>query len=138
MVSCEYCGDSTGGLAYVCNYCMTAFCPSHRLPEVHDCRNISQASPPNRSSVVDLRGYRERAKRENQPYSIVEVEETVGNTPEPDLASSPDVAIDGSIATEDNLNEPAPNGEEAISSNQIIVLVLIIVIVLMWIGIMYL
>lgn len=135
MVSCEYCGDSTGGLAYVCNYCGAAFCSSHRLPEAHDCRNISQARPPDQSSTIDLGELRERAKHENQPYSIVEVEETVGNTPEPDFASSPDVAADGSIATEDKKNEPTANVQEEISSNWFIVFILIIVIVLLLVGV---
>jgi len=117
MVSCEYCGGSTGELAFECNYCGNSFCQAHRLPEAHDCTHISEARPPtsagdepeafrdhSRGAVtadeIDLEALRERAERDEQPYSVVEVEHTVGSPPDPDFDSSPDVAVDGSIASE--------------------------------------
>jgi hypothetical protein len=152
MVSCEYCGDSTGGLTYMCNYCGAAFCQSHRLPEAHDCRSISETRPPTSvaheaeavkdksrgarsTDEIDLGELRERAKQETQPYSVVEVEETVGTKPEPDFASSPDVAIDGSIASEETSDRPTTDSRKEISSSQIIALLVVVVILLLLVGI---
>lgn len=116
MGSCEYCGESINQLAYECNYCEAFYCQAHRLPEAHNCPDTSDARPPTSAAReadafndqtrgaespqdLDLHELRKRAKAEaeNQPYSVVEVEETVGTTPEPDFASSPDVAVDGSV-----------------------------------------
>lgn len=155
MASCEHCGESTGELAYVCDYCGAAFCQPHRLPEAHDCRNISQARPPTSvahesgavtdksrgaksAGEIDLGELRERAKQETQPYSIVEVEETVGTTPEPDFASSPDVAIDGSIASEETSDEPTTHSRKGVSSSRIIALIVVVVLLLLLVGVIVL
>lgn len=153
MASCEYCDGSTGILAFECNYCGSVFCQSHRLPETHDCPNISQARPPTSTAhdaeaftdwsrgaesvdEIDLEELPDRAKHENQPYSIVEVEETVGTTPEPDFESSPDVAVDGSIASGDNSDEYTKR--QKVSSTRSLVLIAVIVFFLLLIGIMLL
>lgn len=152
MASCEYCGKSTGELAFECNYCGTSFCQTHRLPEAHDCTNISDARPPTSATdeadaftdwsrgaestdEIDLEELRERAKHENQPYSVVEVEETVGTTPEPDFDSSPDVAVDGSIASQDESVEDSSLDRDSISINRGVILIAAIVLLLIMIGI---
>lgn len=129
MVSCAYCGDATGELAFECDYCGDSFCQSHRLPEAHECPNISAARPPtsagreadavtdwsrgaNSVADIELEKLRERANTEDKPYSVVTVEQTVGTTPEPEYDSGPDVAVDGSIATEgDSGDQRVKEGE---------------------------
>lgn len=155
MVSCEYCGESTGELAFECNYCGTSFCQIHRLPEAHECTNLSDARPPTSATdeadaftdwsrgaesidEIDLGKLRERAKHENQPYSVVEVEETVGTTPEPGFDSSPDVAVDGSIAGQNESVEDGEHDLDRVSSNRIIILLAAIVLLLILIGILFL
>ena len=126
MASCEHCGDSIYTLTYECNYCSQSFCRSHRLPETHDCSHVSDARPPAskgssdqlhdtdstseidfRDENVDLQELRERAKAEaeGEPYSVAEVQHTVGTTPDSNFDSSPDVAIDGSIKQNDTQNK---------------------------------
>lgn len=138
MVSCEYCSEGIDALAYECNYCSQSFCRSHRLPEVHDCPRISHARPPSstpgeadamidqsrgaernkgeniRGADIDLQELRRRAEAEaeGQPYSVAEIQHTVGTTPDSNFDSSPDVAVDGSIKQsgseqEDTTDSPA-------------------------------
>lgn len=128
MVACEYCSEDIDALAYECDYCSQSFCRSHRLPEEHDCQRLSDARPPSstpseadatidqsrgaernkgedlRSADVDLKELRERAEAEaeGQPYSVAEIQHTVGTTPDSNFDSSPDVAVDGSIKQTDS------------------------------------
>lgn len=37
MPYCEFCGEETGILPFICNYCGGHFCGKHRLPENHNC-----------------------------------------------------------------------------------------------------
>ena len=59
MVECEVCGtDVSGGSAFTCTYCAGTFCPAHRLPFNHACRNIEdwrRSKPKKRESVVSQR-----------------------------------------------------------------------------------
>lgn len=153
MVSCEYCGESIDALAFKCDYCSHSFCQSHRLPERHDCSQIVYARPPASSrkdadafidwsrgarSVedIDLQQLRERAKKEDKPYSVVEVEQTVGSTPEPDFDSSPDVAIDGSIAGKTNSTDSdVKNGEQ--SSGRTPVLLIMVGLLFLLLGLIF-
>lgn len=42
-MNCEICGaEISGGSAFTCTYCGGTFCPEHRLPFNHACRNIEQ------------------------------------------------------------------------------------------------
>lgn len=42
-MKCEICGDEiSGGSAFTCNYCGGTFCPSHRLPFNHSCKNLTE------------------------------------------------------------------------------------------------
>lgn len=137
------CGETTEPMAYSCDYCNDTFCRDHRLPELHNCRRISDAEPPDsratdpsdevsretrvsaisdfRESNIDLDELRERAKAESQgqPFSVVEPEHTVGTTPDSDFESSPDVAIDGSIKQEPSqqkTTQDEPNKSSGITS----------------------
>lgn len=41
-MKCDFCGKEES-LPFVCNYCGSAFCADHRLPEAHQCKgNLSQ------------------------------------------------------------------------------------------------
>jgi predicted nucleic acid binding AN1-type Zn finger protein len=43
MATCEICGtEISGGSVFTCTYCGGTFCPSHRLPFNHSCRNIEE------------------------------------------------------------------------------------------------
>jgi hypothetical protein len=44
---------------------------------------------------------RAEAEAEGQPYSVAEVQHTVGTKPEPNYEPTPDVAVDGSIKREE-------------------------------------
>lgn len=42
-MNCEICGEEiSGGSAFTCNYCGGVFCPEHRLPFNHNCKNIAE------------------------------------------------------------------------------------------------
>jgi len=121
MPKCEYCGELTTRLTYRCSYCNQTLCQSHRLPETHDCPNLANARPPTsvgQTANADLdlsRGMdkslpeidkpelrkRAEAEAEGQPYSVAEVQHTVGTKPEPNYEPTPDVAVDGSIKREE-------------------------------------
>jgi hypothetical protein len=114
MTSCGFCLAEIDDLVFNCEYCGKSFCQAHRLPETHECAGIQQATPPGlrpddtevfeksyeereTADFIDLSELRERAKTESQPYSVTEVDQTVGTTPDPDYNTSPDVALDGKI-----------------------------------------
>ncbi|HOL42032.1 AN1-type zinc finger domain-containing protein [Methanospirillum sp.] len=41
-MNCEICGEEvSGGSAFTCNYCGGVFCPQHRLPFNHACKNLA-------------------------------------------------------------------------------------------------
>ena len=42
-MKCEICGEEiSGGSAFTCNYCGGVFCPKHRLPFNHACKNLAE------------------------------------------------------------------------------------------------
>ncbi|NLV27353.1 MAG: hypothetical protein GXY48_09340 [Methanomicrobiales archaeon] len=42
-MNCDVCGEEiSGGSAFTCNYCGGVFCPKHRLPFNHSCKNLEQ------------------------------------------------------------------------------------------------
>ena len=42
-MNCEMCGDEiSGGSAFTCTYCGGVYCPRHRLPFNHACRNLEE------------------------------------------------------------------------------------------------
>jgi len=42
-MKCEICGEEiSGAAAFTCNYCGGVFCPKHRLPFNHACKNIAE------------------------------------------------------------------------------------------------
>jgi len=41
-MKCEICGrEISGSSAFTCNYCKGTFCPEHRLPFNHACKNLA-------------------------------------------------------------------------------------------------
>lgn len=85
--SCIVCKSSASsdGMPYRCAYCGDPVCPEHRLPENHGCsgeRLPADETPRDRSP---------------QPMGSEDVT-TMGTTPDDIGQSSPDVALDGSIA----------------------------------------
>ncbi|OYR53722.1 hypothetical protein DJ73_06975 [Halorubrum sp. Ea1] len=94
---CIVCESSTSseGMPYRCAYCGDPVCSDHRLPENHGCsgeRLPADKTPENRSP---------------QPMDSEDVS-TIGTTPDEIGQSSPDVALDGSIAGD----QPAESDEE--------------------------
>lgn len=155
MVSCEFCGEATGELAFECNYCGCSFCESHRLPESHDCSKIAAARPPTSATDeadaflnqsrgaeaadnIDLGDLRDRAKNESQPYSVVNVDQTVGTAPDSDFDSSPDVAVDGSIATENESSDGAGEAQDDKPGNWVALLLIAFVVFGILVGIVVL
>jgi len=42
-MNCEICGEEiSGGSVFTCNYCGGVFCPRHRLPFNHACKNLAE------------------------------------------------------------------------------------------------
>lgn len=84
---CHVCGSETtaGGMAYRCAYCGRPVCGDHRLPENHNCTGRRL---PDEESPDD---------RDAEPMAL-NPEQTVGTTPDDTGQSSPDVALDGSVA----------------------------------------
>ena len=115
MPACAYCGDEMDEFAFECNYCGEHHCRSHRLPERHDCTQISIAQPPSAKRQESGQGSRSSRKTratefidrdeieqlrnvpDEKTYSTVEIKHTVGTTKDPEYLSSPDVAPDGSL-----------------------------------------
>lgn len=150
MATCAHCGDSVRPLGYECAYCDELHCRAHRLPESHACERLETARPPtatasaadadattdlsrgaSHATDADLATLRERAKQEAErvPYDVVEPG-TVGTRPEPDYDSSPDVALDGSIATEDRAD--TEDGWSPLLVALVVVLVVLVVAAAVW------
>lgn len=154
MASCDFCLAEIDDLVFNCEYCGESFCQAHRLPETHECTEIKQATPPElrpddaevfeksyeereTADFIDLSELRERAKTESQPYSVSEVDQTVGTTPEPDYNTSPDVALDGKIKQSGDTEEPEPEIETANSSNRSVIVIVLAVLTLLFVGILF-
>ncbi|WP_083860946.1 AN1-type zinc finger domain-containing protein [Natrialba asiatica] len=52
MARCEACGEHSS-MPYSCSYCGGTFCKSHRMPEKHGCRNLSEASSPSTANLTE-------------------------------------------------------------------------------------
>jgi len=99
--SCVVCDSptSTNEMPYRCAYCGDSVCTDHRLPENHNCsgeRLPAEEIPEDRNP---------------QPMDPEDVT-TIGTTPDEIGQSSPDVALDGSIAG----NKSAEKEEEKSAS----------------------
>ncbi|XGI83440.1 rhomboid family intramembrane serine protease [Halorutilales archaeon Cl-col2-1] len=46
METCDECGKEIDGIPYDCRLCGGTFCSEHRLPENHDCPNLSSYESP--------------------------------------------------------------------------------------------
>jgi hypothetical protein len=153
--SCEQCRTDIDEYAFVCTYCEQPHCQDHRLPESHDCPRLADARPPTSGGdepdafanssrgatagvETDLGNLRDRAAREREaePYSVVEVEHTVGTKPDPDFASSPDVAPDGSVKTGKVTIDTATETRDTISVSQKAVIAGLVLLVLIVIGLL--
>jgi hypothetical protein len=143
MKSCVECGDSISGVSrFTCSYCGATTCPTHHVPESHDCPELHAASPPplirkhvdlgitsdpsaaKTMSTDDsrpetraiLRPESYPAKRRTEP--MPESEQSPGGkqhrdwTPE---SKSPDVNTDGSIAGEETARLQG-GGERALTA----------------------
>ncbi|WP_082230115.1 AN1-type zinc finger domain-containing protein [Halorubrum lipolyticum] len=85
--SCVVCGSAStsDGMPYRCAYCGEPVCPEHRLPENHSC--TGERLPEDETP-------RDRSPQPMHPDDVT----TMGTTPDNIGQSSPDVALDGSIA----------------------------------------
>lgn len=86
MPDCSVCGE-TEIYPYRCNYCDQVYCSDHRLPKNHRCSGLSKAN----THGPDFRGSKpDEGARRIGPQPI-EPDYTVGTTPDPNYAGSPDV-----------------------------------------------
>jgi hypothetical protein len=78
---------------------------------------------------------RAEAEAEGQPYSVAEVQHTVGTKPEPNYEPTPDVAVDGSIKREEETgavtNQTDKSDDEGISLRIIMAVSIAIVIIIL-------
>ncbi len=77
-----------------------------------------RASPPptvgrGTRAVPCLDEFRQQASTDENPYTVLELEHTVGTAPEPDYPSSPDVAPDGSLVTDEQDYDNETETEES-------------------------
>lgn len=63
MPECDYCGKEIT-MPYRCGYCGGSFCPSHRLPENHECGGLEEVSEESRRKGQIYRGISEDLKTE--------------------------------------------------------------------------
>ena len=90
QTGCTVCEEPANveGMVYRCAYCGNPVCPSHRLPENHGCsgERLSDDESPD--------GRKPKAMELSNT-------QTLGTAPdlEETIESSPDVAVDGSVAT---------------------------------------
>ena len=95
-MSCESC-EVEPDLPYRCNYCGGVYCPSHRLPEEHDCDGVEFLTDSDKrfkSKFSDEVVTDEADFRSPEPLEPEDIR-TVGTTKEPDYSSgkSPPVEI---------------------------------------------
>jgi hypothetical protein len=90
MPVCDQCGNED--VSHDCSYCDGTFCSRHRIPESHECSGLK-----NRQIAAEL----EAAASEGAVIGRVEEEDNQEDVdlsrPEPDVAASPDMNLDGSI-----------------------------------------
>lgn len=94
MTECLYCG-SQADLPFRCQYCDGVYCESHRLPEAHDCDGVEFLADPGKrfeSTFTDEIVEEGEPIRSPEP---IDPDYTVGTTPEPEYAPSPDVELKG-------------------------------------------
>jgi uncharacterized protein YkwD len=101
MADCERCG-ATDDLIHTCNHCKGKFCPEHTLPENHHCPALRTDEVSIGNSDFENDGPADEAKPgPKQSRNIVD--------DSPDFKSSPDVAVDGAIAYNEDDSEHSEN-----------------------------
>lgn len=96
MPACDLCG-AADDLTHSCNHCGGTFCPAHTLPENHQCPGLrTDAVGAGKSEFTDS-----GESDDGTELGSKENPRVVDNSP--DYKSSPDVAVDGSVA--DNQSE---------------------------------
>lgn len=100
---CIICGES-GELLRDCRYCTGTYCPSHSLPENHDCPGLAEVE--NEDQWVRDRGTNvptyQGSDSESRPEPLNSGDVTTYGSADIEFDSSPDVAVDGSIVGEDD------------------------------------
>ncbi len=106
-------------LAFECNYCDGVLCTEHRLPELHDCKALdnpelfrkqlggqrTKSGEPPRLENIDLKSESHYSEIDVEPMELTR-EQTVGTTSKSPISdSSPDVAPDGSLVYEDDVDD---------------------------------
>lgn len=90
MPVCDQCGNED--VSHDCSYCDGTFCSRHRIPESHECSGLK-----NRQIAAEL----EAAASEGAVIGRIEEEDDEEDVdlscPEPDVSTSPDTKLDGSI-----------------------------------------
>ena len=109
MGTCGIC-DGDEELPNRCNYCNGVFCVERRLPESHDCPGLDASAQGTRhfESAFDgsIRSGVSIPSGEI-PYEVVDPD-TLGTAPDPEYESSPDVNLDGSVASDEELADEEP------------------------------
>ncbi|SDG32860.1 AN1-type zinc finger domain-containing protein [Halorientalis regularis] len=96
---CAVC-EASDVLLRDCKYCTGAYCPGHALPEKHDCPGLAKIKDKEqwvRDRETNIPTYRGEEVRP-RPDPLDEDEITTYGSAEAEFESSPDVAVDGSIA----------------------------------------
>lgn len=110
MTNCTWCGEKVeASLPYQCNECGHNFCAQHRLPETHQCRELSSDNLRFGNQHSDPKA--DRNDEIDPDYETIEPL-TYGSPIEDDIETGPDLTKTGDIkghpeAAEEpeNLNE---------------------------------
>lgn len=90
-IKCDHCGQGTD-IPYKCKYCGGRYCPDHRLPEGHSCDGVEFLSATGKRFETKTGEVVNSGDGIKTPEPM-EIEKTVGNTPDVGYEKSPPVKV---------------------------------------------
>jgi hypothetical protein len=106
MPVCDQCGQAD--ISRSCSYCGDNFCVEHQLPENHDCSGLK-----NRRVSAEIESAASHGAVLGRVEEDDEQDDVDLSRPEPEVETSPETNLDGSIDAETRPRraEPAPEDE---------------------------
>lgn len=90
-IECTQCGTRPD-MPYQCKYCGGRYCPDHRLPEGHNCDGVEFLSATGKRFETKTGSIVDAGENIRSP-ELVEIEETLGTTPDIEYERSPPVRV---------------------------------------------
>lgn len=92
MKTCHHCGTDAE-FPFECQYCGGVYCPEHRLPEGHDCDGVEFLTAAGKRFESKFSDEVVTANDSIRSPEPITPEDSVGDTPDPQYASSPEVRL---------------------------------------------